>query len=329
MQDFPGYVSVWTDAKALLDAISHLEGEIAELCSVQSQPDDLDPLQYEPAPMPWEDADPPSYDPPASPNVLKALLALDEILNRHSFLQARQHWGDYDEASDYFRGCTDSQGDHALYRYFRAVVSTATWCESMLIEVQYGRGDQNVCFWPRKQREARSLVRDLEGVIDSFHRLPEVRSELLHRVRSTAAAVPEDQSASANNGATKPTGVNMAIDCRPAHARDHLWLGRQEDGLGPAADKADTKPDTSAVAADESVSEITPEERTIPMSYRRAAKLMGKGSSQDDAEWLSKSVSDGSIPCIHITRQTHVFSRNWFPKEVWPQIVPASDRNST
>lgn len=69
-------------------------------------------------------------------------------------------------------------------------------------------------------------------------------------------------------------------------------------------------------------STIPPGDRTIPMSYRRAAKLMGKGDSQDAAEWLSKSVGDGAIPCEHYSRQTHVFSRQWFPQSVWPQIVP-------
>ncbi len=67
---------------------------------------------------------------------------------------------------------------------------------------------------------------------------------------------------------------------------------------------------------------IPPEDRTIPMSYRRAAKLMGKGDSQDAAEWLSRSVADGSIPCEHVTRQNHVFSVKWFPEAVWPQITP-------
>lgn len=67
---------------------------------------------------------------------------------------------------------------------------------------------------------------------------------------------------------------------------------------------------------------IPPEHRTIPMSFRRAAKLMGKGCSQDAAEWLSASVADGSIPCEDVSRQSHVFDRRVFPAEVWPEIVP-------
>ncbi len=67
---------------------------------------------------------------------------------------------------------------------------------------------------------------------------------------------------------------------------------------------------------------IPPEDRTIPLSYRRAAKLIGKGDCQDAAEWLSKSVADGSIPCEHVSRQTHVFSKRSFPEAVWPEIMP-------
>ena len=69
---------------------------------------------------------------------------------------------------------------------------------------------------------------------------------------------------------------------------------------------------------------ISPEDRTIPMSYKRAAKHMGKGNSKDAAEWLAASVKDGNIPCEHITRQTHVFSKCSFPDNVWPLILPDS-----
>lgn len=74
---------------------------------------------------------------------------------------------------------------------------------------------------------------------------------------------------------------------------------------------------------DRSKHTIPPKKRTVPMSYRRAAKLMGKGESKDAAEWLSNSVKDGSIPCEHITRQTHIFSLDSFPASVWKRILPA------
>ena len=69
---------------------------------------------------------------------------------------------------------------------------------------------------------------------------------------------------------------------------------------------------------------IPPDERTRPMSFRRAAKLMGKGTSRDAAEWLSASVRDGTIRCEHVSRQTHIFSKYDFPKSAWPQILPES-----
>jgi hypothetical protein len=79
---------------------------------------------------------------------------------------------------------------------------------------------------------------------------------------------------------------------------------------------------------DSNSSQIAAENRTKPMSYRKAAKYMGKGDSQDAAEWLSKCVGDGTIKCEHASRQTHVFCRNNFPKSAWPQIMPATQPKS-
>lgn len=81
----------------------------------------------------------------------------------------------------------------------------------------------------------------------------------------------------------------------------------------------------SKAAHAEPTRSIAPEDRTAPMTYRRAAKLMGKGDSKDAAEWLSKSVRDGSIACEQFgSRQSHVFSKHDFPKSVWPMILPNS-----
>jgi hypothetical protein len=63
-------------------------------------------------------------------------------------------------------------------------------------------------------------------------------------------------------------------------------------------------------------------DRTIPMSYRKAAGFLGKGKSKDAAEWVSRCVADGTLRCEHISRQLHVFSRQQFPNEVWPRILP-------
>lgn len=71
---------------------------------------------------------------------------------------------------------------------------------------------------------------------------------------------------------------------------------------------------------------ISAADRTKPMTLKQAAKLMGKGtkygSGKDAAEWLSKSIADGSIPCEQITRQQRVFSKQSFPETVWPKILP-------
>ena len=67
---------------------------------------------------------------------------------------------------------------------------------------------------------------------------------------------------------------------------------------------------------------IPPEDRTRPLSFRDAARYMGKGTGKDAAEWISAVVKDGTIKCESQTRQMHVFSRQNFPKEVWSQILP-------
>lgn len=69
---------------------------------------------------------------------------------------------------------------------------------------------------------------------------------------------------------------------------------------------------------------IPPEERTIPITYRRAARLMGKGNTQDAAEWLAKCVADGTFACEHINRQSHVFRVSDFPKAAHKQLTPKS-----
>jgi hypothetical protein len=117
--------------------------------------------------------------------------------------------------------------------------------------------------------------------------------------------------------------IKSAILMEAELVRAHL----KTESVTSGAEEAERKANSSARA------KIPANERTVPMSYRRAAQLMGKGNSQDAAEWLAKSVRDGNIPCEHVTRQTHVFSKSNFPKTVWPQILPPplnpSQPNST
>jgi len=63
-------------------------------------------------------------------------------------------------------------------------------------------------------------------------------------------------------------------------------------------------------------------ERTIPMSFRKAAKYMGKGDTQDAAEWMSARVRDGKIPREELSRQSGVFSVHSFPASVRSKIIP-------
>lgn len=67
---------------------------------------------------------------------------------------------------------------------------------------------------------------------------------------------------------------------------------------------------------------IALENRTIPMSQKKAAKYMG-GS----VKWLSKSIKDGSIKRIEKSRQSFIFDKTDFPPEVWHLIMPKLDPN--
>jgi hypothetical protein len=69
-------------------------------------------------------------------------------------------------------------------------------------------------------------------------------------------------------------------------------------------------------------SHIPPAKRTKPMSYRMAASYLGKGRSKDAAEWVSACVADGTLQCVHLSRQNHVFSLDNFPAAVHDHIKP-------
>jgi hypothetical protein len=74
--------------------------------------------------------------------------------------------------------------------------------------------------------------------------------------------------------------------------------------------------------ADRRRSRIPPAKRTKPMTLREAARLMGYGRSRDAAEKLRAAIRTGAVPCETQTRQQHVFSLDYFPKENWPQVKP-------
>jgi hypothetical protein len=75
---------------------------------------------------------------------------------------------------------------------------------------------------------------------------------------------------------------------------------------------------------------IPPEYRTIPLTLKSAAILMGyrkRGelrprSAKKAAEILSQSIQDGTVVCEKLGRQRFVFDRRDFPKEALPDITP-------
>lgn len=69
-------------------------------------------------------------------------------------------------------------------------------------------------------------------------------------------------------------------------------------------------------------SRIPPKYRTKPMSYKAAARHLGKPGGKDAGEWLAKSVADGEYTCEHVSRQNHVFDLRQFPQSAYRFIRP-------
>lgn len=80
----------------------------------------------------------------------------------------------------------------------------------------------------------------------------------------------------------------------------------------------------AAVSEDEApvhpACDIPPEFRTKPMSYRDAARHLGRGNSKDAAEWVSACVRDGTLACQSMSRQLHVFDFRQFPSDTLERI---------
>jgi hypothetical protein len=77
---------------------------------------------------------------------------------------------------------------------------------------------------------------------------------------------------------------------------------------------------------------IPPALRTRPLTLQEAALLMGyryRGKTPRQAAKQLKAAMDArAVAFEQITRQQFVFSRNDFPKEVWPKLVPTGPKSS-
>lgn len=116
---------------------------------------------------------------------------------------------------------------------------------------------------------------------------------------------------------TKLDGARRYLIARLGYSSDAV------DVMAPAKLIELLKREVESKTREPDAKKIPPEHRTKPMSYRKAAELLGKGSGKDAAEWMSKCVQDGTIACERITRQTHVFDTRDFPETVWPRIKVA------
>jgi hypothetical protein len=71
---------------------------------------------------------------------------------------------------------------------------------------------------------------------------------------------------------------------------------------------------------------ISPENRTIPISLRKAARLMGYGDDHTAVKRLRAAVDAGAVVCEKLTRQQFVFDRQDFPHENWSRVIPTGPK---
>jgi hypothetical protein len=62
--------------------------------------------------------------------------------------------------------------------------------------------------------------------------------------------------------------------------------------------------------------------RTRAMSYREAAKYLGRPNPDSGVKWLKKCITDGIISCETLSPRAHVFDCRQFPPNVQGSILP-------
>jgi hypothetical protein len=106
---------------------------------------------------------------------------------------------------------------------------------------------------------------------------------------------------------------------RPKLAPSQLWLAEmraiRQEAEAVLANRRSPKPHKK----------IPPEHRTRPMTMGEAARLMGYSRTRDTkaaVKTLRAAIDSDSIACERLSRQSYIFSRLDFPKEVWPKLTP-------
>jgi hypothetical protein len=79
---------------------------------------------------------------------------------------------------------------------------------------------------------------------------------------------------------------------------------------------------------DAAAGKIPPECRTVPLSLKQAARLMGYGRRREAQKRLRAAMDTGAVRYERLTRQQYVFDRNDFPAEAWGQVVPSGPKSS-
>jgi hypothetical protein len=124
--------------------------------------------------------------------------------------------------------------------------------------------------------------------------------------------------------------ITAVHDCKELVLRHFRYHDVSENDLRAAFDRSHGAcAQIEMVLQRREASSIAPEHRTIPMSLKVAARLLGytkttgeRRNMKDAAELLRKSIDEGLVACMRLSRQQYIFDRTQFPQESQDKIAP-------
>lgn len=109
-----------------------------------------------------------------------------------------------------------------------------------------------------------------------------------------------------------------------AVAVEHEWRVSYSELLAVcrAIESAGWNDNLTAPAIPQAITKIPPEFRSKPIAKKIAAKLLGRGCEDSGVKWLNDCITDGTIACEGLSRQSFVFDIRQFPESVHPRLLP-------
>ena len=306
MGETQGYLGLWDECHRLLQALVEVERAARAFQASVERPESPEAEAEEAG--------------ACEGRFKQAILQLKALLSEKVFTPLDPEWGHYDVGNM-----------RILDPFNHFLIELHEELDEVLFNVEVGRSRKAVQFILKSM--ALSCESLKEDVIREIEDDRATRRALLRRNpdQQLVEDLREERSLESDREHQPQSGGDCGSDSRATTGSPPSVVGtgphRKEQGKadlngdcteGTGIPLAEPKQTTSDLTA----GKIPPEERTCPMSFKEAARYMGKGGDKKGAAWVSRRVKKGTLKCESFSRQQHVFSREDFSKEVWPKILP-------